>query len=88
MYEYGSLNNLNEDNGYKGIEDATRSELVERGRVRSDKVAEHLIEEMEQGKLMIEFDTLQDMVVDILNQHHNTPQRFNWHTDDDFLEYK
>lgn len=84
MYEYGSLNYLNEDNGYKDIEDATWLELVERGRVRSDKVAEHLIEEMEQGKLVIEFDTLQDMVVDLLNQHHNAPQRFNWHTDSDF----
>lgn len=79
MYESGSLNYRNEDKGYKVIEDATWLELVERGQVRSNKVAEHLIEEMEQGKLVIEFEVLEKMVVDILSQHHDAPQRFNWY---------
>lgn len=53
MYRYGNLSYLNEDGGYQIIEDQNWLELVERGRIRANIVAENLITEMQEGKLKI-----------------------------------
>lgn len=79
MYQYGSLNYLNEDNGYKVIEDASWLELVERGRMRADKVAEYLLGKYDEITLKIE-PSLNLMVADILKLHQNNPTRYDWHT--------
>lgn len=82
MYQYDSLNYLNEDNGYKEIEDASWLELVERGRIRADKVAEYLLGKYDEITLKIE-PSLNLMVADILKLHQNNPTRHDWHTNNE-----
>lgn len=82
MYQYGSLNYLNEDNGYKEIEDASWLELVERGRIRADKVAEYLLGKYDEITLKIE-PSLNLMVADILIFHQNYPTRYDWHANNE-----
>lgn len=79
MYQYGSLNYLNEDNGYKDIEDATWLQLVDRGKYRADLVAENLLNRL--SDIVINVDDLSEMIAEILNTHHNSPKRYNWHSD-------
>lgn len=78
MYSYGSLNYFNEDNGLKIIEDASWLELVERGRIRVNKVAEEIIKELQKGDLMIPQEVYKKMVFDIYNSNHNSNKRFDW----------
>ena len=80
--ENRSLNYLNEDNGYKEIEDASWLELVERGRIRADKVAEYLLGKYDEITLKIE-PSLNLMVADILKLHQNNPTRYDWHTNNE-----
>lgn len=78
MYKNGSLNSICEDNGYKYIEDEGWLELVERGRMRSNKVAESLITQMEEGKLSIPVNVVNRMVFDILKRHIDCIKNYDW----------
>lgn len=79
MYTNGSLNSIYDDNGYKYIEDAGWLELVERGRVRSNKVAENLILQMKEGKLSIPVDKLNSMIYDIIKEHkEDSIKNYDW----------
>lgn len=82
MYQYGSLNYLSEDNGYKDIEDATWLELVERGRLRADKVAEYLLDKYEKITMKIE-PSLSQMVAYILKRRQNYPTGYDWKEDNE-----
>lgn len=79
MYRYSSLSYFNEDNGIKEIEDDTFFELVERGRVRANIVAEKILEEYIIGKIRIPEYIFEEMFVDIMNNNPDSPEDIVWH---------
>lgn len=79
MYRYSSLSYFNEDNGIKEIEDDTFFELVERGRVRANIVAEKVLEEYIIGKIRIPEYIFEEMFVDIMNNNPDSPEDIEWH---------
>lgn len=79
MYRYSSLSYFNEDNGIKEIEDDTFFELVERGRVRANIVAEKILEEYIIGKIRIPEYIFEEMFVDIMNNNPDSPEDIEWH---------
>ena len=62
MYEYGSLTYLNDENGYKYIEDATWMEIVNRAQKRSQIVAQCLFDEAEKGKVFLTKEQIENML--------------------------
>ena len=62
MYEYGSLTYLNDENGYKYIEDATWMEIVIRAQKRSQIVAHCLFDEAEKGKVFLTKEQIENML--------------------------
>lgn len=78
MYKYGSLNIFCEDNGLKAIEDATFGELVDRGYLRANVVAENILKEYKVGAIRIPDYIFEEMLVDILNSHPNSSPDYDW----------
>lgn len=66
MYEYGSLTYLNDENGYKYIEDATWMEIVNRAQKRSQIVAQCLFDEAEKGKVFLTKEQIENMLNTVL----------------------
>lgn len=79
IYKYGSLNNFNEENGLREIEEASFSELVERGRVRANVVAENILEQYIIGKIRIPEYIFEEMFVDIMNEMPDNAEKFKWY---------
>lgn len=79
MYRYSSLNYFNEDNGLREIEDATFFELVERGRIRANIVAENILEQYIVGRIRIPDYIFEEMFVEIMNRIPDSPEKIEWH---------
>lgn len=79
IYQYGSLNYFNEDNSLKEMEDATFYELVERGRIRANEVAENILEQYIIGRIRIPEYIFEEMYVDIMNRMPDRPKHMEWH---------
>lgn len=79
MYRYSSLNFLNEDNGIREIEDASFFELVERGRIRANVVAEKILNEYITGSIRIPEYIFEEMFVELMNNYQDNPEYIEWH---------
>lgn len=79
MYRYSSLNYFNEDNGIREIEDATFSELVDRGTERARVVAENILGRYKIGEIRIPDYVFDEMFVDILNRNDDKQAQYKWY---------
>ena len=79
MYRYGSLNYFNEDNGAREREDDTWFQLVDRGTERANLVAEHILSDYIIGNIWIPEYIYEEMFVEIMNEHPDNPQMYEWH---------